>query len=793
MNEDLLQVKQVLRKNPDDPQMLRAAGRCYLSEGEYKRARDYYLQAEALSPDYLPGIILEYEKAVNRNKKDIGIRLSLASFKLAMGETDACILELEEALEIDLKSVEVYNVLGRIYIKQERIDEVIELLERSVACGVKDVALTEVLANAYLEKGRIRDAIKFYEELLTFRPGDKRTLRVLGELYSRLEEYSRAADFFRAMFSDDPEVSREVIQRLEGLLKKVEGNVYIREILADIYMRSIKPEAAVNKLSEILRLDPAKLQEVIPKFKNILKGYPDHPEATLAMAEAMRMKGSFSEAVEAYYDLSRKRPEFLENAIRGYRKVLELCPQQVLARNHLAEAFLYKKQIDEALLEFENIVRIDPSAADNIIAKCREIIKGNPKLLLARLVLGRAYMIKNDIQRAAMEAEGIVNIDKNFTAAYLLLGEVYFKMKLCRKAIGALRTALSMEPYNNLVLEEYRLAMERELEMEINSKKERINEDQWMISLHLDLAKLYMKKGLKEEAIRELQIAVKDQARAAYAYELMGRIYRKDGRLDLAAGQFVKAKEVLADDAADFGRTIAFNLGTTCEGEGNIQKALEIYEGILQEDIDFGNLSDKIEYLKSSSLHSLRDKALLAVVSHPLKGEIVATWGREGKAVHRGKSGAMSVSFGQNYNTSGFEYSIKGMYKAAAEEFSLAVQLDSNFAVGLNNLGITLAKEGKLAEAKMRLENAIHLYPSSAVIRNNLGVIYLLLKDIEKSRIELEAVLAIDPKLCATCINLGDVYYLKGDIEKAIGLYSKVGRFDLLTDIADQRLLYKIP
>ncbi|MEA3493788.1 MAG: tetratricopeptide repeat protein [Candidatus Margulisiibacteriota bacterium] len=483
----------------------------------------------------------------------------------------------------------------------------------------------------------------------------------------------------------------------------------------------------------------------------------------------------------------------MEDAIKGYKKVLELCPQQILARNHLAEAFLYRKRIDEALLEFENIVRIDPSAADNIVVKCREIIKGNPKLLLARLVLGRAYLIKNDLQRAAMEGEGIVNIDNKFTAAYLLLGEVYFRMKLCRKAVGALRTAMSMEPYNNLVLEEYRVAMERELEMEIESKKGRIKEDQWMISLHLDLAKLYIKKGLKEETIRELQIAAKDQARAAYAYELMGRIYRKDGRLDLAAGQFAKAKEVLSDQSADFEKTITFNLGTACEGEGDIQKALDIYEGVLQEDIDFGNLAEKIEYLKSSSLHSLRDKALLAVVSNPLKGEIVAAWGREGKAVHRGKSEVMSVSFGQNYNTSGFEYFIKGMYKAAAEEFSLAVQLDSNFAVGLNNLGITLAKEGKLAEAKMRLENAIHLYPGSAVIRNNLGVIYLLLKDIEKSRIELEAALAIDPKLCATCINLGDAYYFKGDIEKAVRLYSKVGNFDLLTDIANQRLLYKIP
>jgi len=789
---EISEVKDRLRKNPDDPRYLRAAGKCYLAEGKYKLAKDYFIQAARVSPHLIPRIILDYEHEIGENPGKMGGRLSLAAFKLTLGETDVSLLELEEALEFDAKNIEVYNVLGKIYIKQERVDDVIALLERSIAEGIKDAGLTEILAGAYLEKGRIRDAIRFYEELLVFKPGNKQTLRVLGELYTRLEEYNRAARCFESMFSDDPEMSREVIQRLEGLLKKVEGNVPIREILSDIYMRSINPEEAVDKLSQILRLDPIKLPEVIAKLKTILKSYPDHPQATLVLAEALRQRGNFSEAVEAYYNLAKSQPRFMDEAIHGYQKILDLCPEQILARSYLAEAYLYRKQLNEALVEFENIVRLDPGSAETIVPKCREIIKTNPQLHMARLVLGRAYLSKGDLQRAAMEAEGVVAIDRNFTAAYLLLGEVYFKLQLCRKAVAALQTALTLEPYNLFVLNEYRKTKEKELDMEIDSLKKRMQEDQWKISLHLDLAKLFIKRGPKEGAIRELQLAARDQSRAAFAFNLLGKIYRRDGRLDLAAAQFRRAEETAAGEVSDFVRQVRFNLGTTYEGQGNIQRALAIYEGILQEDIDFGDIGRKLEYLKASSLHSLRDKALVAVVSRQGERHIVAFWGRMGK-IGGGRRETVSVSFGQNYNTAGFDYFMKGMYKAAIEEFSLAVQLDAGFAVALNNLGVALAKEGRLGEAKIRIENAVHLDPGSAVIRNNLGVIYLLRGEVEPARLEFEKARVIDPKLPALCLNLGDVCYTKKEIQKAIELYKKVGNFDVLSDIAEERLLYKIP
>jgi len=791
--ENLSEIREVLKKDPNDPRALRAVGRYYLREGHYKLAKNHYNQALQVCPHLFPEVMLDFEQEIILSSSKTGPRLSLAGIHIAWGEIEPAILELEESLDVDPKNVEAYNLLGKIFVKLGRIDEAISLLERSLKEGIKDVVLAEILAGAYLEKGRLLDAIRFYEEILGHRPGDKRILRTLGELYTRTENYNRAAQRYESMFSDDPEVSREVLQRLEALLKKVEGNVFIREILAGIYMRSLKPEAAVEKLREIVRLDTARSADVVQRLKEILKNYPAHLQSLLALADILRLRGDFSEAVENYYALAKNHPQSLEDAVRGYQQVLELCPEQVLARTYLAEAYLYRNQIKEALLEFQSMLSSDPDSAEAVIRKCREIIKTNPQLQLAHLVLGRAYLVKGDVQRAIMEAEGVIAIDKKNTAAYLLLGEAYFVSKLSRKAVEVLHSALAQDPYNRQIQERYREAREKEIDLEIESLKKGITGDPWRISSHLDLGKLYMQKGMRDEAVRELQIALKDQARAPFACNLLGCLHRGEGRYDLAAAQFNRALELAPSEIPNFSRTVRFNLATTSEAQGNVHKAIKSYESVLAEDIDFGSLKKRVKYLKGTSLQSIRNRSLLMVIAKYGVKEIVALWGREGKPRSAGRREDVRVSFGQNHNFSGFEHFMKGMYKAAIEELLLAVQLDAKFATALNNLGVALVREGKFTEARLRLEDAVNLEPHSVVFRNNLGVVHLLLGQIDQARAELERAYTFDPELSGVCLNLGDICYLKKDIRRAIDLYRRAGDFDVLSELAEQRLAYKVP
>ncbi|MFH1541969.1 MAG: tetratricopeptide repeat protein [bacterium] len=791
--EDLNELKEKLKRDPHDPHGLIGIGRYYLKHGQYRLAQQQFSQALTLSPRLFPQIILDYENVISSDFTKIGPRLSLAGFHIFQGDLDSAILEFEEALDVNPRDVESYNVLGRIFVKLGRIDDAIALLEKSFQAGVSDLGLSEILAGAYLEKGRLPEAIKLYEDVLTHKPGDKHTLRLLGDMYTKIEDYNVAAKRYEAMFSDDPEVAREVIQRLEGLQKKVEGNVFVRELLADIYMRSLNPGGAVGMLKQILLLEPSKIEEVILKYKELLKNYPDHPQAVMGLADALRRHGSFSESAESYYRLASTQPEHLDAAITGYQEILEFCPEQVLARNFLAEAYLYKKMVKEALQEYEKMLRFDATAAEAVIKKCREISKAQPQLLQARLVMGRAFLAKGETQQAIAEAEEIIAISNKYTPAYLLLGEAHFLLQHCRRALEYLKEALRLEPYNQQIQEQYAQAKRRELDLDMEQIKGRLGKDEWKLSLHLDLAKLYLEKGLHEESIRELQLAQKDQSRAPFACNLLGCIYRSEGRYDLAAAQFNRALELAPSELADFTRSVRFNLGSALEAQGSVNKALTIYESILQENIDFGNLKTRVKYLKETSLNSMRNKNLLAVVAKFDNRNIVALWGREAKVARNGRKENVNVSFGQKYNNSGFEYFIKGMDKAALEEFTLAVQLDANFSAAVNNLAISLMRQGRYHEAKQHFLQAVQLTPNSVVLRNNLGVVNILLGQLDQAREGLEKARELDPTLSAVCLNLGDICYFKGEIEQAIKLYQQVGGFDPLADLAETRLKFKVP
>jgi tetratricopeptide (TPR) repeat protein len=391
-----------------------------------------------------------------------------------------------------------------------------------------------------------------------------------------------------------------------------------------------------------------------------------------------------------------------------------------------------------------------------------------------------------------IEAEGVIALCKTEITAYLLLGEAYFRLNQLPKAAEILHTALMLNPYNLTVHERYRAVKEQQLQLDIEAWQARLQDDQWNAALHFELAKGFWLKGEKDKAMRELQIVQKDPLRAPQALNMLGNIYRSEGRYDLAITNYNQALGLTSKEQA---KNIRFNLGTANEALGWLRKAIKIYEEITQEDIDYGNLKKRLKQLKATSLISMCNKALLMSLADYGRSEIVALWGRENRLTGRssGKKEEVNVSFGQEHNDAGFDYYLRGMYQAAEEEFALATQLDRHFATALNNLVVTLVKQGKFDEARLKMIEATELNPVSSVFYNNLGVVYLLLEKNNLAKVALEKSLELDPDNSAACLNLGDLYYQKKEIQKALDLYRKVGEFDPLADLIERRLLYKIP
>ncbi len=764
-----------------------------LQEGYYHRAKDAFVHLLKNRPRLKGEITLAYEKTIQQKPQDISLRLSLADFFISLMDFPLAQIELEEILDLSPKNIEAYNTLGRLMIMQKRTRDAILLLERALKKNIKDIILTEMLASAYLKEENLSQAVKLYEEVLKYDPNNKRVLRILGDLYARLLRYEESARMYSAMFSDDPQVVREVTLRLEDLKQKEENSILIRELLAEVYLKSLKPDKASVEYRAILAIDPKKISDLLSKYKAILKTYPDHPETVIALAEGLVMQNEFSEAVEAYSKLLQRRQEFADMVIKGYQKILEKCPQQVMALQYLGEAFLLKGNYHEALNTFRYLIKIDPSSADYVFKKVREVLKSSPNLILAKLAEGEAFIAKGDYSSAISRAEEIISIDKKNAEAYVLLGDAFSLSKISRKAKDAFLQALKIDPFNEKIHQKYRTVKEKETLMEIESLNKKSEEDVWRFSLHLDLAKLYLKIFDRDKAIKELQTALKDASRAPFALQLLGDVFASQGKYHLAAAQYEKALQKVPPELAEFGRRAKFNLGMVFEAQGLLMKAAAIYEEILQEDIDFCNLKEKLKHLKSSKLFNIRNKKIICCLEEYGRKNVIGLWGRDLIYNRYEKDKDFDVSFGQSHNNSGFDFFMKGMYEAAKEEFSLSVGMDNKFAAALNNLGTALMREGAFDDAKTKFKAALDIEEDSPVVLNNLALTYFLKEETAKAKELLQRALEQDADLSVVKMNLGDVCYFKGDVEEALSAYKSVKNFDVLSDLAQKRLLYKIP
>ncbi|MFC1496116.1 tetratricopeptide repeat protein [Candidatus Margulisiibacteriota bacterium] len=780
MKEELEKLKAKIKKQPRDAITLRKLGQHYLKNRAYKRAFEEYRLSINFNPRLTSEIMLDHERLLAKDSKQINLRLSLISFLINNHEVDTAILELEELIEIDPTNSSVYNMLGRIYIQLNEIDKALTLLEQAQTLGVKNIGISQMLAGVYLEKGRHKDAIKFYNELLTHSPNDKNVIRTLGELYTRIDEIDYAAESYNQLFLHDPEAKNEVQKKLEELLMKDETNIKTREILAEVYMQSLKPDRAAEKLNEILLLDPNRIDFVIKKNKKILKNYPNHPQALLTLSSVQVRKGNFSEAIQNLDRLIKNHPEHASLAVQSCNHILEKYPDQYLAHQFLIEVYLNQEDYQKAIEKIKKLLALHQEAADWVITNIKDKTKKEP---LLHEPLGYAYLKKEDHEKAFAAAEKLLTYRDDYARGHLLQGIVYLNKNQNRKAYHSFQNALRLAPLNTTIHNLLKEADYQELEKEKELLKR--------TSHHFELAKVYSKLDQQKEALKELQIAANEEKKILHTYNLMGELYIQAGRFNLAQSVINKALAEIKEEDRQIKHKLEFNLALCYETGGNIKMSLKLLEGILATELNFPGLQEKINFLKESNLKSMQNKALALVLLQSEKKATFALWGRESKNTTKKQN--ITESFGASHNDAGFDYYSKGMQQAAIEEFELASKIDPALISATNNLGVVYLESARLNEAIQKFKEGLRIDNASSIVLNNSGVAYFLYGASKEALRYFKLARELNPGLAAAAFNLARVAYKEGEIQLALDSLLAIPANDILYPLAQKELTYKQP
>lgn len=776
---------------------LRHDASAHLSSRSYRDAESTYKKLLILNPGSVTGVLQDFERALLKDMDNVDLKMSLVDIYFFLENWPEARYELEEVLDLDPRQPDAYLKLARILQKVDP-DQIVPLFEMAYQYLPNEIEIVDGLVTAYVSQQDYPKAIRIYQGLLTRNGESPRVIKILAELYTMNHQRQESAATYLLLLKNKG-CLQEVVQRLEELLAMDPDNIFILQSLADVYGLEMKPEHSLKLLEKVCLLDGDLYEDTIKRIKKILAQYPDYVPALVAMGYMYIHIHLYSEAVMCFYQLMKSNSRYLDEAVTGYKAVLEICPQQVLARQYLGEAYMNTREFDLALHEFDLLIDYNTQDAGLVMTKCRSILKEEPENMAARTLLAKCYFVREEYKKTYNEC-ALINeqaTHKVLVDTYMLRVKSCFELARYDESFKYLQDLIGLNAASRVVHEFVSTYMDKLISAQLETEKDM--EQNSPGQYYLLLGKRAFIRDDLEEAIRSFQLSSRDQSVSGISYYLLGICFKVRGRFDLAINQFNRAYELAASQSNYAKMNIMrYNTGLTYEASGDLKGATENYEKILENDISFTSIKKRIAEINKLSWGNLAGRALVGIERDLDSSDIIVVWAPGGQAKMPARKEkrlgmVMDISFSQSHNDDGVNHFLKGRIKAAEDEFHLAVQLDSNFTVVYNNLGLLHLEKHDYEEALKHLERALEDAFDEGIVHANLGLLHYCNGELDSAKEHYHLALACDPQLSLVHINLGDICYKQGEIDKAINHWVQAYNNSTVPELAFKRLLFKRP
>lgn len=371
-----------------------------LSEKDKLNIAAWYAVA---NQDYAAAI-RSFEDIVARYPLDVESYRQLGRLLRGENRLSEAIQIFKQGLVIDPESGDLYNGLGAAYSDLARHDEAIAMFQRYVSLAPEEPNAYDSLGLGYQWAGRYEEAIQEYKRALALKPNfELSIIHLANTLYQtgRYREARREYEHYIKVAPSAAERGRGYkaiahLQRTLGRLAEAESAG--RQALAK------DPTSAIHFL--LAALDKGDLATA-EKFKRLLEQVRPRDrgargafrELTVCQGRIKLKSGRPTQAIEkfkealqdrapiwnidsyedclanAYFELGR-----YDEAITEYERILKLNPNYPLVHYHLAQIFERKNQTDRARAEYEHFLNVWKLADADI-----------PEVLAAKRALAGKY------------------------------------------------------------------------------------------------------------------------------------------------------------------------------------------------------------------------------------------------------------------------------------------------------------------------------------------------------------------------------------------------------------------
>ena len=299
-----------------------------------------------------------------------------------------------------------------------------------------------------------------------------------------------------------------------------------------------------NRLGEALERTGA-LEAAVEAYRLAVFERPAFRKASNNLILALVKAGKGSEAVDRARALVSAAPDDpdphftlglaqseqdVAEAIKSFRRVLELAPRHTLARYNLALVLRRADRLPEALVELERALAIEP----------------RPEVHYTRGVI---YWHQGDLEGAASELRAAVAAEPGYTDAHYTLGAVLKANRDWAGAAASLRRAIALRP--DLSAAHYLLGQVLQVHGDESDARTHLEEAERLRQrAHLEEeARVWTVVGTQEMETGELAGAVDHFRRATTVFEAyapahyqMGLALRRLGQHEASRAAFARAR-----------------------------------------------------------------------------------------------------------------------------------------------------------------------------------------------------------------------------------------------------------
>jgi len=519
VDKEIEQLQKVIAVNPKFADAYYSLGKALMQKGQLKEAISFLREAAVLDPmsgpiHYQLGLALSRTDKTDEGKLELdkGLKLTAddernrkadalkaqAKLEIDKGETQQAAETLDKLVQLLPDYAEGHLTLAQTLAKlgdsQRSTTEFKRVLELDPNVYAAHFGLGQLL----LANGNLPDAESAFREAIRLRPSSADAYDELGLALNQEKDENGAAAAFQKALQLDPsnaEAQKNLdLIRTRTVSAQTSAGSATRPV-SSLGLRTSTGELlpiGTDDLDQIKNFEAAigedKIDEVEPLVSTYLQGHPNSWRAHY---------------IEGYL-LFRMRK--VGDSIRELSKSLELNVDDPEAHKILAKDFVIIGQVDYALTELQQAVRLKPESAE------------------IHYSLGEIYSAKDMLPESKSEFMAAIKWDATYAEAYNALGFTEESLDHDAAALEAYKKAIDVADKKGFKFD----------------------------APYINLSAYYNRLGNPELALQYAQKGIELNSKSDLAYYQMAKAYESRHELEQAAEALAKAISIMPSSAQYF-------------------------------------------------------------------------------------------------------------------------------------------------------------------------------------------------------------------------------------------------